>query len=57
VSTPLLETQTSAKRGAISAVKEEEATAEQPADPLPMPTVGIRGPRSLGPRRLGLPRS
>lgn len=56
VSAPLPETQTSIKREAIPAV-EEEATMGWPTDPLPAPTMGTKGPRSLGPRRLGMPRS
>jgi hypothetical protein len=44
----LPETQTSAKRGAIPTIKEEEATAERPIDPLPAPTVGTRGAKEFG---------
>lgn len=52
---PLPETQTSAEPGSIPTV--EEAVAERPSDPLPVPTSETKGPRSLGPRRLGLPGS
>jgi hypothetical protein len=52
---PLPETQASAKPGPVPAVEEEATAAERPADPLPVPTSGTKGPRSQGPRRIDLP--
>jgi hypothetical protein len=51
---PLPETQAFAELGSIHTI-EEEASTERPANPIPAPTPGTKGSRSLGPRRLGLP--
>jgi hypothetical protein len=43
--------------GPAPVVEEEAAALEKAADPLEVLTLGVKNPRSRGPRMIGLPRS